>query len=85
MNINDLREAKQKLEQAISYAPPEGATIRVFEIAELAGMTAQHRYDDLAPVFALMDAIDDLARRVDDLWDAIEAQATEDGLSSQPS
>lgn len=67
MNINDLREAKEQLERAIEYVPSDNAPIRAFEIAEMAALTAQHRYDDLAPVFALMDAIDGLTARIKSL------------------
>ena len=73
MTIDELRETKKQLEQAMNYCPPDGATIRVFEIAENAGLLAQCRYDDLAPVFCLLNAFDDLACRVDDAWDTIEA------------
>lgn len=72
MTIDDLRETKKRLEQAMDYCPPDGATIRIFEIAENAGLIAQRQHDVLAPVFCLLDALDDLARRVDDAWDTIE-------------
>ena len=79
MTIDDLRETKKRLEQAMSYCPPDGATIRIFEIAENASLIARQQYDVLAPVFCLLDALDDLACRVDDAWDTIEMMGNAEG------
>ena len=74
MNTDDLRECKELLEYIITYSPDDTAPDKAFDIAEIAALTAQHRYDDLAPVFALLDSYDELAQQVKKLETVIAAQ-----------
>jgi len=65
MNIEALREERQALQARIDYCPPENASNTRLDIAIRAGDKASDRLDDLAPTFALLDAIDELAARLD--------------------
>ena len=67
MNLNELREIKARLEQVIDYSPPDNAPDIQWERAINRAAQAQEQLDDLAPVFALLNAMDDLAARVNRL------------------
>jgi len=71
MNINELRELKVTLERRMKYCPPDDASPRVFEVAERLAISAAKQYDEMAPVFALLDAVDGLAARLDATRDAM--------------
>jgi hypothetical protein len=60
MNINDLRELRERLEALVDYCPPDDAPARKFVQAEKAALWAREQLDELAPVFALLDEIDSL-------------------------
>jgi len=67
MNIQELRETKVKLEQAVDYCPPDTAGDIAFEFAEKRARTAANRLARLETTFALLDAIDALAARLEEL------------------
>lgn len=67
MNIQELRETKVKLEQAVDYCPPDTAGDIAFEFAERHVRTAVNRLAQLETTFALLDAIDALAARLEEL------------------
>lgn len=58
MNITELKELRQRLEDTIDFCPPDDAPLQAFESAEKRAFSAGERYQKLAPVFALLDAID---------------------------
>jgi len=67
MNIEELREERSALQATIDYCPPENASNTRLDIAIRAGDKASDRLDDLAPTFALLDAIDELMVRLNQL------------------
>jgi len=67
MDIDELRELREQLEEALNYCPPDNASPRLFKIAEARAEKAGKILEELEPVFALLDAIDDLAARMERL------------------
>ena len=67
MDIAELRELREQLEETLNYYPPDDASPRLFEIAEARAAKAEQILEALEPIFALLDAIDDLAARLERL------------------
>jgi peptide subunit release factor 1 (eRF1) len=65
MNINDLRELRERLEALVDYCPPDDAPARKFVQAEKAALWAREQLDELAPVFALLDELNRLSLRLE--------------------
>jgi len=66
-DIKWLRTLENFLEEMIAFCPPDDAPERLFEMAEARAEGAQERFDMLEPVFALLDAVEDLAARLERL------------------
>jgi len=67
MNAEELRERRQQLCSAMDYCPPDSASETAWDSAINRAVNAQECYDRLAPVFALLDALDAAEARVDRL------------------
>ena len=77
MDLNELRETKAKLEHVVNYCPPETASDYAWEAACIsdyeweaaciAAESAAERYAELEDSFALLDAVDALTARLDQI------------------
>lgn len=67
MNLDGLRRLKEDLEYRQNYCPAPTASDFAFEWAEKAAEGAQERLNELAPVFALLEGLDDVLARVERL------------------
>jgi len=65
MDITKIRVIRNYLQQRIDYCPPDDAPLKAFESAEASAISAAEQYEDLEYVFALVDAIDQLTGRLD--------------------
>lgn len=64
MNIEELRRLKDSLEHRINYCPPDSAPLSAFTGTERSAQAAGDQYDELAPVFALLEELHRLEKRV---------------------
>ncbi len=67
MNIQELRNTRARLEHLINYCPPDSAPDHVWARSEEAAIKADEQWHQLQPVFALLDAIDELTARLERL------------------
>jgi len=67
VNIQELREYRERLERALNYCPTGSVPIAVFDRAQEAAFRADEQMHHMLPTFALLDAIDILAARLDKL------------------
>ena len=64
MSLNSIRRLRKALNETIDYSPEENAPQQYCESAERSALKAQDRLEELAPIFALLDAVDALTAKV---------------------
>ena len=67
MDIQQLRDHRELLQYLANYCPPGKAHSKVFGRAEDTAIRADAKLHELAPAFALLDAIDGMAARLEQL------------------
>ena len=66
MDLDELREIRVRLEATVNYSPPDNSQEQEFWLAESRAERAEKVLGDLLPVFALVDAVDELKAEVDE-------------------
>lgn len=67
MDIQDLRETRERLQEIVDYCPPDNASDLRWQIAIEKSDVANDQLRALDPTFALLDEIDRLAARMEQM------------------